>query len=144
MTAALAVLSGLGVGTLSGLVGIGGGVVLVPLLVMGFGFSQHVAQGTSLATLVPTAIVGALTHYRHGNVAVRAGLIMGLAGVVGAAGAAIAAQHVNGQILERLFAVFLLFAAYRLFRGQAQPRRRGEPGAPSPLREKLNRLLRRS
>lgn len=144
MTAVLAVLSGLGVGILSGLIGIGGGVVLVPLLVMGFGFSQQVAQGTSLATLVPTAIVGALTHYRHGNVAARAGLTMGLAGMVGAAGAAVAAQHVNPLVLERLFAVFLLFAAYRLFRGQPPPRRRGQPGGPSPLGERLNRLLRRS
>jgi uncharacterized membrane protein YfcA len=121
MTGVLAVLSGLLVGTLSGLIGIGGGVVLVPLLVIGFGFGQHVAQGTSLAAMIPAAIVGAATHYRRGNVAIRAGVVMGGTGMAGAAMAAFAAQHVSAQLLERLFGVFLLFAAYRLLKG-----RRGE------------------
>ena len=116
MTDALAVLSGLLIGALSGLIGIGGGVLLVPLLVIGFGFSQQVAQGTSLAALIPTSIVGALTHLRQGNLDVRAGVAMGLAGMVGAAGAALVAQHLHGKILERLFGLLLLFAAYRLWR----------------------------
>ena len=116
MTDTLAVLSGLLIGALSGLIGIGGGVLLVPLLVIGFGFSQQVAQGTSLAALIPTSIVGALTHLRQGNLDVRAGVAMGLAGMVGAAGAALVAQHLHGKILERLFGLLLLFAAYRLWR----------------------------
>ncbi|HKF16887.1 MAG TPA: TSUP family transporter [Candidatus Dormibacteraeota bacterium] len=116
MTDALAVLSGLLIGALSGLIGIGGGVLLVPLLVIGFGFSQQVAQGTSLAALIPTSIVGAVTHLRQGNLDVRAGVAMGLAGMVGAAGAALVAQHLHGKILERLFGLLLLFAAYRLWR----------------------------
>lgn len=116
MTDALAVLSGLLIGALSGLIGIGGGVLLVPLLVIGFGFSQQVAQGTSLAALIPTSIVGAVTHLRQGNLDVRAGVAMGLAGMVGAAGAALLAQHLHGKILERLFGLLLLFAAYRLWR----------------------------
>ena len=116
MTDALAVLSGLLIGALSGLIGIGGGVLLVPLLVIGFGFSQHVAQGTSLAALIPTSIVGAVTHLRQGSLDMRAGVAMGLAGMVGAAGAAVVAQHVHGKVLERLFGLLLLFAAYRLWR----------------------------
>jgi len=116
VTDALAVLSGLLIGALSGLIGIGGGVLLVPLLVIGFGFSQQVAQGTSLAALIPTSIVGAVTHLRQGNLDVRAGVAMGLAGMVGAAGAALVAQHLHGKILERLFGLLLLFAAYRLWR----------------------------
>lgn len=116
MTDALAAMSGLLIGGLSGLIGIGGGVLLVPLLVIGFGFSQQVAQGTSLAALIPTSIVGAVTHQRQGNLDLRAGVAMGLAGMVGAAGAALVAQHLHGKILERLFGLLLLFAAYRLWR----------------------------
>ena len=116
MTDALAVLSGLLIGALSGLIGIGGGVLLVPLLVIGFGFSQQVAQGTSLAALIPTSIVGAVTHWRQGSLDMRAGVAMGLAGMMGAAGAAVVAQHVHGKVLERLFGLLLLFAAYRLWR----------------------------
>jgi uncharacterized membrane protein YfcA len=132
VTGLLAVLTGLVVGTLSGLVGIGGGVVLVPVLVIGFGFSQHAAQGTSLATLVPTALVGVATHYRHGNVAIRPGVIMGLVGMAGVAVAALAAQHVSGPVLERVFGAFLLVSAYRLFRG-------GRPSAASPSGSARNR-----
>lgn len=116
MTDLLAALTGLLVGGLSGLIGIGGGVVLVPLLVFVFGFSQHAAQGTSLAALIPTSIVGAVTHQRQGNLDVRAGLVMGIAGMAGAAVGAVAAQHLHAQVLERLFGVLLLFAAYRLWR----------------------------
>jgi len=116
MTDVAAALTGLMIGVLSGLIGIGGGVLLVPLLVIGFGFSQQVAQGTSLAALIPTSIVGAVTHLRQGNLDVRAGVAMGLAGMVGAAGAALVAQHLHGKILERLFGLLLLFAAYRLWR----------------------------
>lgn len=116
MTDLLAALTGLLVGALSGLIGIGGGVVLVPLLVIGFGFSQHTAQGTSLAALIPTSIVGAVTHQRQGNLDVRAALVMGIVGMVGAAAGAVAAQHLHAQVLERLFGLLLLFAAYRLWR----------------------------
>ncbi len=116
MTDLLAVLSGLLIGTLSGMVGIGGGVVLVPLLVIAFGFGQHVAQGTSLAALIPTSIVGAATHQRNGNLDGRAGLAMGLAGMAGAIVGAVAAQHLDAKVLERLFGLLLLVAAYRLWR----------------------------
>ena len=116
MTDALAVLSGLLIGVLSGLIGIGGGVLLVPLLVIGFGFSQQVAQGTSLAALIPTSIVGAVTHQRQGSLDVRFAAVMGVAGIVGAGAAAVVAQHVHGKVLERLFGLLLIFAAYRLWR----------------------------
>ena len=64
----LAVLTGLLVGILAGVMGIGGGILLVPIMVLGFGFGQQIAQGTSLAAIVPTAIVGAFTHDRAHNV----------------------------------------------------------------------------
>ncbi len=112
----LAVLSGFLIGVLSGLIGIGGGVLLVPLLVIAFGFSQQVAQGTSLAALIPTSIVGVVTHLRQGNLDVRAGVVMGAFGLLAAVAGALAAQHLHGKVLERLFGLLLLFAAYRLWR----------------------------
>ena len=67
----LITLSGLIIGILSGLTGIGGGIFLVPAMVLGFGISQRVAQGTSLVAILPTAAVGAITHHHNGNVDVR-------------------------------------------------------------------------
>ena len=59
-----AVIGGLGAGLLSGAIGIGGGLVFVPILTIGFRVAQTVAQGTSLAAIVPTALVGGSTHLR--------------------------------------------------------------------------------
>jgi uncharacterized membrane protein YfcA len=64
------ILLGLLAGYLSGLVGIGGGIVMVPVLVLLFGFTQHKAQGTTLALLIiPVGILGVMNYYKTGNVA---------------------------------------------------------------------------
>jgi uncharacterized membrane protein YfcA len=120
---AVAVLCGFLVGVLSGLIGIGGGTVLVPIMVIGFGFGQHLAQGTSLAAILPTSVVGALTHFREGNLDWRPALLMGGAGAVLAVVFGLLAQAIHPGLLARLFGLFLLFAAYRLW-----PRR---PRTPS-------------
>ena len=112
---ALAVLSGFVVGVLSGLIGIGGGVLLVPIMVIGFGFGQQLAQGTSLAAILPTSLVGAGTYYRAGRLKLRHALTMGLVGCPAAAAFGLIALHLHPSILARLFGVFLLFAAYRLW-----------------------------
>ena len=101
-------------GGLSAIMGVGGGVILVPAMVLLFGFGQHIAQGTSLLIIIPTAIIGAVRHTRHGYTQWRLGLILGLGGVVGAsAGAAIALQ-LDGELLRRLFGIFLLITGVRL------------------------------
>lgn len=115
MSDALIVLSGVAAGVLSGTMGIGGGVLMVPIMVVGFGFSQTLAQGTSLAAIVPISAVGAFTHFRQGNVLIRAGIVMGLVGAPLAALGALLAQHVPGPLLGRLFGIFLLFSAYRIW-----------------------------
>jgi uncharacterized membrane protein YfcA len=112
---ALAVLAGLLVGVVSGLIGIGGGTLLVPIMVIGFGFGQQLAQGTSLAAILPTSIVGAATHYRSGNLDLRPALLMGGVGAVTAVAFGLLAQYIHPQILARLFGAFLLFSAYRLW-----------------------------
>jgi uncharacterized membrane protein YfcA len=112
---ALIVLSGFAAGVLSGTMGIGGGVLMVPIMVLGFGFTETLAQGTSLAAIVPISFVGAFTHLRQGNVLVRPALWMGLVGAPLAAVGALLAQHVPGPELSRIFGLFLLFSAYRIW-----------------------------
>ena len=111
---ALAVLGGLVVGVASGVIGIGGGTLMVPMMVVGFGFPQHLAQGTSLVAIIPTALVGAATHQRQGNVVWRGALLMGGAGVLGAVAGAFIAISLPQGLLARLFGAFLIFSAWRI------------------------------
>jgi uncharacterized protein len=120
VTAALAVLGGLVIGVLSGLMGVGGGIFLVPLLVLGFGFAQHLAQGTSLAAIIPTSIAGAVTHDRLGNVDRRAALWLAAGGVVGALAGALVAVQLRRLLLVRIFGAFLIYSAYRIWTGRAR------------------------
>ena len=110
----LAIAGGFGAGFLSGTIGIGGGLLFVPTMTVGFRLSQAVAQGTSLVAIVPTAIVGSITHLREGNVLVGPALMMGGGGVVGAVLGALVAVEVPGPLLARTWGAFLVFSAYRL------------------------------
>lgn len=114
---------GLGVGVMSGLTGVGGGILVVPLLGLGFGIGQRIAQGTSLLAILPTAAIGALTHYRSGDVDVRAAAWMGVAGMPAAVVGAALALWLPQRALGALFGAFLLFAAVRTW-----PRRRATRG----------------
>ena len=84
------------------------------MMVVGFGFPQHLAQGTSLVAIIPTALVGAATHQRQGNVVWRAALLMGGAGVLGAVAGAFIAISLPQGLLARLFGAFLIFSAWRI------------------------------
>jgi uncharacterized protein len=113
---AFAVLGGLAAGLVSGIVGVGGGTLFVPILTTGFRFTQHVAQGTSLAAIIPTAIVGGVTHVREGNVVRDAAIWLGAGGVVGAVLGALVAVHVPALLLARIFGVWLILNAVFLVR----------------------------
>jgi uncharacterized membrane protein YfcA len=127
--------SGLVIGMLSGLTGVGGGVLIVPTLVLGFGLAQRVAQGTSLVAILPTAAVGAITHYRHGHVDVRAAGWIAVAGVPAALVGAALALWLPVRVLAGLFGVVLIFAAIRTW-----PRRKPlslvESGHSQPMEAK--------
>jgi len=110
----IAIVGGFGAGFLSGTIGIGGGLLFVPTMTVGLGLSQAVAQGTSLVAIVPTAIVGGVTHLRRGNVLREPALLMGAGGVVGAVIGALVAVEVPGPWLARIWGGFLVFSAYRL------------------------------
>jgi uncharacterized membrane protein YfcA len=114
---ALAIVGGFFTGILSGTIGIGGGLAFVPIMTIGFGFTQPLAQGTSLAAIIPTALVGGITHIRQGNVVREAAVWMGGGGVVGAVVGALLAIHAPTALLERLFGAFLLFSAWRISQG---------------------------
>ena len=113
---------GLGTGVLSALMGVGGGLVLVPAMVLLFSFSQHTAEGTSLLVIIPTALVGAIRHARRGYTDWRLGLAVGVGGIAGGLVGAQVALALDSDILQLLFALFLAATGVRMLRGREQPK----------------------
>jgi uncharacterized protein len=107
---------GAGTGALSAVMGVGGGVVLVPVLVLLFEFSQHVAEGTSLLVVLPSALVGALRHADRGYTRWRLGWLLGAGGVLGAFAGAQIALTLSSIWLQRLFALLLAVTGARMLR----------------------------
>ncbi|MBZ5569539.1 MAG: sulfite exporter TauE/SafE family protein [Acidobacteriia bacterium] len=109
-------LVGIVVGIFSGLLGVAGGVVLVPLLLYGFKMNQKLAQGTSLAILLPpTGILAFLQYYRRGEADLKLGLVIGAGIVVGGWLGGEWVQHLSGPILRKGFAVLLVVVAVKMF-----------------------------
>src|ERR1700732_2870433 len=111
----LHILPGLAVGVLSGIVGIGGGIMIVPVLVYFLHMSQHRAQGTSLAALL--APVGALAfweYYKAGNVNLKAGLLIATGFLIGGYFGGLWAQHLSEMVLRRAFGTLLVMIGIRL------------------------------
>jgi uncharacterized protein len=112
------VLIGLLAGVASGLFGIGGGVVIVPGLVYWAGLSQHKATGTSLAVLLPPiGLAATLEYYRHGNVDVRAALIIAAGMLVGSGVGAYFANRMAGPHLRLAFGIFTCLLGFYLIHG---------------------------
>jgi uncharacterized membrane protein YfcA len=127
------VVIGFGAGVLGALMGIGGGIVYVPALVTLYGFEQHLAQGTSLAVIVPTAVVAAITHGRRGQVDWRLALLLGAGGLTGGWAGARLALALDAPMLRMLFASFLVLMALRmLWRTWRRHRALPEAEVPSP------------
>jgi len=105
---------GLFAGATAAALGLGGGVIFVPSLVVLFGFEQHIAQGTSLAVILPTAIVATVAHARMGNVRWHLSIPIGLAGIAGAVVGAQVALQLDADLLRRMFGVFLILLAARM------------------------------
>jgi uncharacterized membrane protein YfcA len=113
-TALVALAVGFGSGVVSGLLGIGGGVLMVPAMVLLLSRSQHVAEGTSLLVIIPTALVGAFTHWRHGYVALRIAAILGAAGIAGAVIGSHIALAVRSHTLLVFFVIYLVVMGVRM------------------------------
>ncbi|MCX6132307.1 MAG: TSUP family transporter [Ignavibacteriales bacterium] len=113
------VILGLLAGVLSGLVGLGGGFVIVPALVFIFGFSQHQAQGTTLALLVPPiGLLAAWTYYRQGFVDIRVAALIAVGFVVGSLLGARYAMTVSNETLEKVFGVALVLIGLKMIIGK--------------------------
>ena len=111
----LILLIGFAVGIVSGIIGIGGGVLIVPLLIALLGMDQHKAQGTSLAALLlPSGIFAFWTYCRQGNADLRVGLLVAAGFAVGGLFGGFGAQYVPELWLRRIFAVTLIGLGARM------------------------------
>ena len=119
---------GLAAGFAAGLLGVGGGIVMVPAMVLVLGFDQHIAQGTSLVVIIPAALAGSVTHYRNGRVSLRDAALLAAGGIGGAVVGSISALSVDDSLLRRLFGVFLLVVAAQVVLRRG--RRRTESSSP--------------
>ncbi|HMI06805.1 MAG TPA: sulfite exporter TauE/SafE family protein [Flavobacterium sp.] len=119
-TATFTILLGIGLvaGILSGLIGIGGGIIMVPLLVM-MGFTQHQAQGTSLGALLPpVTLLAVLNYHRAGDINWKYALVISLFFVIGGYFGSKIAININEKMLRKVFAVILLIVAGKMFFGK--------------------------
>jgi uncharacterized membrane protein YfcA len=114
-----AVLIGVVAGVAAGLLGIGGGALFVPALVLFLDLGQVDAEATSLLAIVPVALVGAWRQHGYGNVRVRDGLLVGLLTAPTAVGGVALVNVVPERAVELAFAALLLFVAVRLVRSDA-------------------------
>jgi len=109
MTQLLYIILGVIAGLLSGALGIGGGVILIPALVFLFGFTQHQAQGTTLALMIPPiGLLAALRYYQSGNVKIGVAAFICLGFFFGGLIGANLVQNLSELLLKKIFAVFLL------------------------------------
>ena len=113
MSYALAVLLGVAAGILSGLFGVGGGILFVPTLTA-LGLSQLHAEASSLLAIIPTVMVGVWRQQRYGNVRWRPAVIIGVASIGAAVAGAQVAESLPEATLRKLFAVFLLVTAAQI------------------------------
>lgn len=131
MTLTLLVI-GLGAGVLSGLFGIGGGIVIVPALVVLARYPQQSATGTSLgALLLPVGLLGAWAYWKAGHLDVRAAAVLALGLFLGAWAGARLALAASGPALTRAFAVFLVCVAAKLL-WDTRPARTADAAAAAP------------
>ncbi len=115
MNIILYLLLGLIAGVFSGLIGIGGAIIIIPTLVLLFGLSQHMAQGTTLALMVPPiGLLAAWTYYRAGYVDLKVAALICAGFFVGGLIGARFATEISEQLLRKVFGVVLLLASLRM------------------------------
>ena len=109
------ILTGLVGGFLSGFMGIGGGLIMVPFLIFFAKFNQHLAQGTALAVLtIPVVAIGAFNYYQNGNVDIKAALVIALFFCIGIFFGSKIAQTVSPENLRIFFGLFMVLAGIKL------------------------------
>lgn len=116
-----AALIGVAAGTVSGMLGVGGGILFVPALVLVLGLSQVDGEATSLLAILPVALVGTWRQQRYGNVRLREGLLMGTLAAAGTVGGVALANAISAGALRIGFAALLLLTAYQMARRALAP-----------------------
>jgi uncharacterized protein len=112
----LYILLGLLAGIFSGLVGVGGGIIIVPALVLFFDFTQHHAQGTTLALMVPPiGLLAAYTYYKNGYVDIRVAALICLGFFIGGFWGAKIAVYISNALLKKVFAISMIFMGIYMF-----------------------------
>lgn len=106
------VLIGLFSGIVSGM-GIGGGAILIPALILTCGIEQKLAQGINLVYFLPTAIFALIVHIKNKNAELKTALLIGSFGVIGAIGGSLVALKLENDVLRRMFGIFLLLIGIR-------------------------------
>ncbi len=115
------ILIGLAAGTLSGLTGLGGGAIVVPALVYLLGFSMHMAQGTSLAMMIPPiGLLAVWGYYQKGFVDIRTAAILVVFFVIGGFLGSRLAVNLSETVLRRGFAIFLILIAIKMLIQEAK------------------------
>ncbi len=107
---------GLATGLLSGTMGVGGGVIMIPAMILLFGFVDAAAKGTSLLVILPTSIIGTLRNRRGGNLDARTALVVGASGVASAFIGALGASELSPRLSAYLFAILLFVSAVQMLR----------------------------
>jgi len=131
----LAIVMGAAGGVVSGLLGVGGGILFVPALTLVLSLSQVKAEATSLLAIIPVALVGAARQYRYGNVELRDGAILGGLSALGALGGVALANVLPERALKLGFAALMVFVAGQFLRRFAASRRAAAEegdGPPAP------------
>lgn len=114
-TILLLLLIGLLAGTLSGLVGLGGGIIIVPALIYILSFNQHQAQGTSLGVLLlPVGILAVINYYNKGYIDIRVVAVMSVAFVIGGWLGSRLAISLPQETLKKIFAILLFYTAFKM------------------------------
>jgi uncharacterized membrane protein YfcA len=125
---------GVAAGLVSGMLGVGGGILFVPGLVLFAGLHQVDAEATSLLAIIPTALVGAWRQYRYGNVRVHDATVLGVVSAAGAVAGVALANLLPTRVLEVAFGILLLMVAMQLVHRASRPRRPRSGGDPDPPR----------
>lgn len=111
----LLLLIGVITGVLAGMLGIGGAIVMIPALVLLMGFSQHGAQGTSLAVMLPPiGILAAYNYYKAGHVNLKFAIILAAAFIIGSYFGSKLALVIPQNLLKKIFGLLLLLVAFRM------------------------------
>ncbi|NTU88920.1 MAG: sulfite exporter TauE/SafE family protein [Actinobacteria bacterium] len=116
----LAALAGVGIGVLSGLLGIGGGLLIIPLLRLGFGVPALTATATSLMTIIPTSIAGVIGHVRNKTANLKVGVSLGLVGALFAPIGTYLSLKVGGFVVTMVTVLVILYTAFTMFKKAAR------------------------